>query len=76
MFGKKIRQYNSKKYDLTNANDFEEFYSLIDTLNDFDFAINTKMIVYTDDYQMANLHVTTDQKMMEIWLIKHQFVGA
>ena len=76
MFGKKIRQYNSKKYDLTNTNDFEEFYGIVDTLNDFDFAINTKMIVYTDDYQMANLHVTTDQKMMEIWLIKHQFVEA
>lgn len=76
MFGKKIRQYNSKKYDLTNTNDFEEFYGIVDTLNDFDFAIHTKMIVYTDDYQKANLHVMTDQKMMEIWLIKHQFVEA
>ena len=77
MFGKKkIHQYNSKTYDLTNTNDFEQFYGIVDTLNDFDFAITRKFIVYTTDYQKANLHVETNQEMMEIWLVKHQFVEA
>lgn len=77
MFGKKkIHQYNSRNYDLCNTNDFEEFYGIIDTLNDFDFAIDRKVIVYTEDYQKANLHVETNQEMMEIWLVKHQFVEA
>ena len=77
MFGKKkVRSYNSKNYDLSNTNDFEEFYGLVDTLNDFDFAITRMIILYTGDYQKANLHVETDQEMMEIWLVKHQFQEA
>ena len=77
MFGKKeIHQYNSKNYDLSNTIDFEEFYNLVDTINDFDFAINRTIILYTEDYQKANIHVETSEKMMEIWLIKHQFVEA
>ena len=77
MFGKKkSHQYNSKNYDLSNTIDFEEFYNLVDTINDFDFAINRTIILYTEDYQKANIHVETSEKMMEIWLIKHQFVEA
>ena len=77
MFGKKkIHQYNSKNYDLSNTIDFEEFYNLVDTINDFDFAIDRTIILYTEDYQKANIHVETSEKMMEIWLIKHQFVEA
>lgn len=77
MFGKKkIHQYNSRNYDLENTNDFEEFYSLIDTLNDFDFAISDKKIVYGELFAWANIHVKTKEEMMEIWLVKHQFVEA
>ena len=77
MFGrKKVRSYNSKNYDLSNTRDFEEFYSMVDTLNDFDFAVDRMIILYTSDYQKANLHVETKEKMLEIWLIKHQFVEA
>lgn len=77
MFGKKkIHKYNSRNYDLANTNDFEEFYSLIDTLNDFDFAISNKKIVYGELFTWANIHVETNQEMMEIWLVKHQFVEA
>lgn len=77
MFGiKKVKQYNSKNYDLSNTKDFEEFYDLVDIINDFDFAIDRSIIVYTADYQKANIHVETREKMLEIWLIKHQFVEA
>lgn len=77
MFGKKkVRQYNSREYDLEKTNDFEEFYSIIDILNDFDFAISNKKIVYGELFARANIHVETNQEMMEIWLIKHQFVEA
>ena len=78
MFGKKkIRQYNSRNYDLTDSKDFEEFYDLIDVINDFDFAIQKVLILYTmDGKQKANIHVETNQEMMEIWLVKHQFVEA
>ena len=78
MFGKKkIRQYNSRNYDLTDSKDFEEFYDLIDVINDFNFAIQKVLILYTmDGKQKANIHVETNQEMMEIWLVKHQFVEA
>ena len=77
MFGiKKVKQYNSKNYDLSNTKDFEEFYDLVDIINDFDFAIDRSIIVYTTDYQKANIHVETREKMLEIWLIKHQFQEA
>ncbi len=70
---KKVRQYNSRNYDLTNSYDFEEFYSLIDTINDFDFAVSRVLILYTANHEKANIHVETKEKMLEIWLIKHQF---
>ena len=75
MFGKKkIRQYNSRNYDLTDPKDFNEFYDLVDVIRDFDFAISKSLILYTmDGKQKANIHVETNQEMMEIWLIKHQF---
>ena len=77
MFGKKkIHQYNSRNYDLENTNDFEEFYSIIDTLNEFDFALSSLKIVYGELFARANIHVETNQEMMEIWLIKHQFEEA
>ena len=77
MFGKKkISQYNSKTYDLENTNDFEEFYGIVDTLNDFDFAISSMKIEYGELFARANIHVETNQEMMGIWLIKHQFVEA
>ena len=77
MFGfRKVRQYNSKNYDLTNVNDFKGFYDLIDTLRDFDFAVKRSVIVYTMDITKANIHVDTNEKVMEIWLTKHQFQEA
>ncbi len=77
MFGKKkVHQYNSRNYDLENTNDFEEFYSLIDTLNDFDFAISNKKIVYGELFARANIHVETKEEMMEIWLTKKGFEEA
>ena len=78
MFGKKskVHQYNSRNYDLENTNDFEEFYSLIDTLNEFDFAISNKKIVYGELFSWANIHVETKEEMMEIWLRKKGFEEA
>lgn len=78
MFGKKkICQYNSRNYDLTDPKDFNEFYDLVDVIRDFDFAISKSLILYTmDGKQKANIHVETNQEMMEIWLVKHQFVEA
>lgn len=77
MFGKKkVQTYKSKEYDLTNTKDFNEFYGMVDTINDFDFAIDQASIFYTNEYQNAQLVVDTSEKVMEIWLIKHQFVEA
>ena len=77
MFGfRKVRRYNSRNYDLTNTNDFMEFYNLIDTLKDFDFAVKRTVIAYTLDITKANIHVETNEKVMEIWLVKHQFQEA
>lgn len=78
MFGKKkIHKYNSRNYDLTNTKDFNEFYDLIDTINEFDFAIEEMIVLYTmDGKQKANLHVETKEEVIEIWLIKHQFQEA
>lgn len=70
---KRVKKYNSRNYDLTNSYDFEEFYNLIDTINDFDFATTRVIILYTADHTKANVHVETREKMFEIWLIKHQF---
>lgn len=73
---RKNRQYNSRVYDLTNTKDFTQFYDTVDTLNDFDFALSNLKLVYIGDYQKATIHVETKQEMMEIWLVKHQFVEA
>lgn len=72
----KNRQYNSRIYDLTNSKDFTQFYDIVDVLNDFDFAVHNVKLVYNGDYTRATIHVETKQEMMEIWLVKHQFVGA
>ena len=78
MFGKKkVHQYNSRNYDLTNTKDFNEFYDLVDVINEFDFAIDNVMILYTmDGKQKANIHVETKEEMMEIWLTKKGFEEA
>lgn len=73
---RKVRKYNSRNYDLGNTNDFEMFYHLIDVLNEFDFAIQNMNILYTADFGRANIHVETKERMLEIWLIKNQFVEA
>lgn len=70
---KKLRRYNSKIYNLSNTYDFEEFYGIIDTLNDFDFATKNMKILYTGDFKKASIHVETKEKMLEIWLVKHLF---
>ena len=77
-FGKKeVHQYNSRNYDLTETKDFNEFYDLIDVINEFDFAIDKVLILYTmDGKQKANLHVETKEEVIEIWLIRHGFVEA
>lgn len=78
MFGKKkVHQYNSRNYDLTNTKDFNEFYDLVDVINEFDFAIDNVMILYTmDGKQKANIHVETKSEMIEIWLRKKGFEEA
>lgn len=73
----KVHKYNSRNYDLTNTKDFNEFYDLVDIINEFDFAIDNVMILYTmDGKQKANLHVETKEEMMEIWLTKKGFEEA
>ena len=79
MFGKKnkVHKYNSRNYDLTETKDFNEFYDLIDVVNEFDFAIEKMMILYTmDGKQKANLHVETKDETIEIWLRKKGFEEA
>lgn len=73
---RKNRQYNSRIYDLTNTKDFAQFCVIVDTLNDFDFAVHNVEIVYNGDYTRSTIHVETKQEMMEIWLVKHQFEEA
>lgn len=73
---RKVRKYNSRIYDLSNTNDFETFYHLIDVLNEFDYAVENMNIVYTTDFGRSNIHVETKERMLEIWLIKNQFVEA
>lgn len=73
---KKVRQYNSRNYDLSKSDDFVEFYGLVDTIRDFDFATKKIILVYTSDHQKANIHVETKEKILEIWLIKHGFRKA
>ena len=78
MFGKKkVHKYNSRNYDLTNTKDFNEFYDLVDVINEFDFAIDNVMILYTmDGKQKANIHVETKSETIEIWLRKKGFEEA
>ena len=79
MFSKKnkVHQYNSRNYDLTETKDFDEFYDLVDIINEFDFAIEKVMILYTmDGKQKANLHVETKEEVVEIWLRKRGFEEA
>ena len=79
MFWKKnaVHAYNSRNYDLTDTKDFNEFYDLIDIINEFDFAIEKMMILYTmDGKQKANLHIETKDETIEIWLRKHGFEEA
>lgn len=79
LFSKKrtVHQYNSRNYDLTNTKDFNEFYDLVDVINEFDFAINNVTILYTmDGKQKANLHVETKEEVVEIWLRKKGFEEA
>ena len=73
---RKDHQYNSRIYDLTNSKDFEVFYDIIDTLNDFDFALHNIRLVYNGDFTKATIHVETNQEMMEIWLAKRGFEEA
>ena len=73
----KVHVYNSRNYDLTDTKDFNEFYDLVDIINEFDFAIEKKMILYVmDGKQKANLHVETKEEVIEIWLRKHGFEEA
>ena len=77
MFGKKkVHDYKSRNYDLENSKDFEEFYGIIDTLNDFDFALSHVQIVYGELFAWANVYVSTKEEMMEIWLRKKGFEEA
>ena len=79
MFSKKnkVHSYNSRNYDLTETKDFNEFYDLVDIINEFDFAIEKMMILYTmDGKQKANLHIETKEEVIEIWLRKHGFEEA
>ena len=79
MFWKKntVHSYNSRNYDLTDTKDFNEFYDLVDIINEFDFAIDKVMILYTmDGKQKSNLHVETKEEVIEIWLRKHGFEEA
>lgn len=79
MFGKKnkVHEYNSRNYDLTETHDFNEFYDLVDIINEFDFAIEKMVILYTmDGKQKANLHVETKNETIEIWLRKKGFEEA
>lgn len=79
MFGKKnkVHEYNSRNYDLTETHDFNEFYDLVDVINEFDFAIEKMVILYTmDGKQKANLHVETKDETIEIWLRKKGFEEA
>ena len=79
MFGKKnkVHEYNSRNYDLTETHDFNEFYDLVDIINEFDFAIEKMVILYTmDGKQKANLHVETKDETIEIWLRKKGFEEA
>lgn len=79
MFSKKnkVHSYNSRNYDLTNTKDFNEFYDLIDVINEFDFAIEKMVVLYTmDGKQKANLHVETKEEVIEIWLRKKGFEEA
>ena len=75
MFGSKrgLRKYNSRIYECENTKDFIEFNRLVDTINDFDFAIGDSRIVYNSDYSRATIHVETKDKVIETWLIKHGF---
>ena len=73
----KIHQYNSRNYDLTDTKDFNEFYDLIDIINEFDFAIEKMLVLYVmDGKQKANLHVETKDETIEIWLRKKGFEEA
>lgn len=78
MFGffKKVRQYNSDNFDLSNTKDFSVFCNLVDTINDFDFAVEKMLIVYNGDCSKATLHVETKNETIEVWLIKNGFVEA
>ena len=74
-FGR-VKQYNSGIFDLSEPHDFTRFYNLVDTINDFDFAVGNVIIAYTEDYSRATIHVETKDRIIETWLIKHGFERA
>lgn len=62
---------------MTDTKDFNEFYDLIDIINEFDFAIEKMLVLYVmDGKQKANLHVETKDETIEIWLRKKGFEEA
>ena len=73
---KKVRQYNSRNFDLTDSMDIEEFGYILRTIKSFDFVGVEITTLYTATAK-ANIHVDLPSNTtLETWLIRMGFEEA
>lgn len=73
---RKIRQFNSRSYNLDLVKDSDEFYFLVSTLTSFYDTNIIKDLKTVNVKNIANIHVETNNKTLIKWLIKFGFEEA
>ena len=76
---RRVKQFNSRNYDLTLVKDKDEYDFLIDVLYSFIYSKNIVDAVYsikTEDGAKVNIHVETNNKTLIKWLLKFGFEKA
>jgi len=73
---KKVRQYNSRSFDLSKVEDVEEFGYILRTLKTFDFTGIEVLKLYSTTAK-ANIHIDVPSNMtLETWLVRMGFEEA
>lgn len=73
---KKVREYNSRSFDLTRNDDIQEFGYILRTLRSFDFAGIEFLTLYSPKAK-ASIRVNIKSNMtLETWLVLMGFEEA
>ena len=73
---KKVREYNSRSFDLTRDDDIQEFGYILRTLRSFDFTGIEFLTIYSPKAK-ATIHVSIKSNMtLETWLVRMGFEEA